>query len=662
MATYPATNTNEASELLVDVSNQMHQIVNEDAVTEVTTESGTVPSVRKALADTFLFVEPVAWDSGNNETAFNQLRTFGDETYWAPTATLTNPIAMGATPVGDNNWRLAPTGKNSSIVQQWDTAAQEELLPAGSKIYPEIGTLSNGDTVPAGTTHLRVLVGGEPTIVTMSPVASGVVSLLTEIGAIIGATHVDFYDINDYGVVTDSNATQVKQRRGTAAEIAAGTPAIGELWFNTTDNSIHMGDGVTPGGIKQINAINVKNYGAKGDGVTDDTAAIQAAIDKFDNVYIPKGVYKISFVTLREGTRLIGAGRHLTVLKAISAVNMISVASYKHDVHVADMTIDADDIAPSCLFIKQTFRGVYERLFLTKATTATLLIHDNVYFNTFRDIRGTETPRTISIDPTFDPLLVHAVVNDNVFDHIQCNAFTDIGIYMKAAAGNTFKNVNYELVTAASAIRCLQIDHCSNNKFLSNWFEPGNSVGLTQIVYINDFFAPFYTRNNEFDNCYFVGGTAGTQTFHVLTGSCIRNTVKNSTFLRAKTCLQNGSGSKDFVLDKTNTYNLFDGTSVILAGSSIEKQVVREVIGSASMSAGNDTVAINFPSTGTDFQFDEAYIQVTVSEFASITDQSNLNLYTYKYSNRFEVSHQGAALAGGSNLKFDYVIKYVAST
>jgi hypothetical protein len=45
-------------------------------------------------------------------------------------------------------------------------------------------------------------------------------------------------------------ATQVKHRRGTNAEILAGTPAIGELWFNTTDNSIHMGDGVTPGGVK----------------------------------------------------------------------------------------------------------------------------------------------------------------------------------------------------------------------------------------------------------------------------------------------------------------------------------------------------------------------------------------------------------------------------
>ena len=57
--------------------------------------------------------------------------------------------------------------------------------------------------------------------------------------------------ISDLGSV--NNGTKLQHRRGTNAEILAGTPAIGELWFNTTDNAIHMGDGVTQGGVKHLN-------------------------------------------------------------------------------------------------------------------------------------------------------------------------------------------------------------------------------------------------------------------------------------------------------------------------------------------------------------------------------------------------------------------------
>jgi Pectate lyase superfamily protein/SMP-30/Gluconolactonase/LRE-like region len=53
--------------------------------------------------------------------------------------------------------------------------------------------------------------------------------------------------------------------------------------------------------------INLKTLGAKGDGITDDTKAIQTAIDQYPNIYVPQGSYRVSkTLMLKPSTVLIG--------------------------------------------------------------------------------------------------------------------------------------------------------------------------------------------------------------------------------------------------------------------------------------------------------------------------------------------------------------------
>lgn len=64
-------------------------------------------------------------------------------------------------------------------------------------------------------------------------------------------------------------------------------------------------------------AANVLDYGAVGDGVADDTAAVQAALNQTGTVYVPKGFYKItSTLTLSSNTTLVCEGTFVWAVAA----------------------------------------------------------------------------------------------------------------------------------------------------------------------------------------------------------------------------------------------------------------------------------------------------------------------------------------------------------
>jgi hypothetical protein len=53
--------------------------------------------------------------------------------------------------------------------------------------------------------------------------------------------------------------------------------------------------------------VNLRDLGAAGDDVADDTRAIQDAIDRYDNIYVPQGWYRITeTLRMKPGTHLIG--------------------------------------------------------------------------------------------------------------------------------------------------------------------------------------------------------------------------------------------------------------------------------------------------------------------------------------------------------------------
>lgn len=94
--------------------------------------------------------------------------------------------------------------------------------------------------------------------------------------------------------------------------------------------------------------INVTDYGAVGDGITDNTKAFEAALGKGKRmVYIPEGVFIVKGLKLPSYTCLIGEGKDKTVLKlanetpkkAILITNSSPIRG-NHHILVQGMTLD----------------------------------------------------------------------------------------------------------------------------------------------------------------------------------------------------------------------------------------------------------------------------------------------------------------------------------
>ncbi len=91
-----------------------------------------------------------------------------------------------------------------------------------------------------------------------------------------------------------------KERRDTAANWKDNnpTPLQGEWCLETDTKFTKIGDGTTAWTSllyhKNTGYNNVKWFGAKGDGITDDTAAVQAALTASTDLFFPSGTYLIS--------------------------------------------------------------------------------------------------------------------------------------------------------------------------------------------------------------------------------------------------------------------------------------------------------------------------------------------------------------------------------
>ena len=95
--------------------------------------------------------------------------------------------------------------------------------------------------------------------------------------------------------------------------------------------------------------VNVKDFGARGDGQADDTAAIQAAIDAAkagQTIYFPSGTYNVSNFAVNNRSRLsfTGEGRKSTIKQKTGAARIATIETSR-DIQISNLAFDANGIA-----------------------------------------------------------------------------------------------------------------------------------------------------------------------------------------------------------------------------------------------------------------------------------------------------------------------------
>jgi hypothetical protein len=95
-------------------------------------------------------------------------------------------------------------------------------------------------------------------------------------------------------------------------------------------------------GQKFMDYFNVKDFGAKGDGVTDDTEAIQSIINKEDNIYFSKGDYLTRSLTIPDNKTILFDNQAKLIANENTDLNFsgIGFITLENDIKIKNLEIE----------------------------------------------------------------------------------------------------------------------------------------------------------------------------------------------------------------------------------------------------------------------------------------------------------------------------------
>jgi hypothetical protein len=221
---------------------------------------------------------------------------------------------------------------------------------------------------------------------------------------------------------------------------------------------------------------NVKYYGAKGDGATDDTAAIQAAITAAEAltnnrgvVFLPDGVYLISSaLTINRCITFMGNGASTVIVNAGTgnAIEVDGLGYNLNDVRLANFWIEGKVGSTNGIYIRYATRCIFENIYIPRWVEAGFYLY-GALINTFINCHASHNLPTVIVGGATGKYGMHALTYDlGGASEMNCNS-------------NTFIGCVFEYCVTAPGIGIYFEQKATGNIFIGGASE-ANTIGIQQ--------------------------------------------------------------------------------------------------------------------------------------------------------------------------------------
>lgn len=458
------------------------------------------------------------------------------------TTTLANPIVLdsaGRIPTGEIwladtiNYKFVLKDATDALIATWDNISGINANYITFTAYDYVATATAGQTVftlpliyVPNTNNLAVYVNGIKQIVSVNYTETNTNTI----------TFLAGLNIND--IVEFSTATPVAANATDAANVSYTEGSTNAVTTNVQS--------------KLRESVSVMDFGAVGDGITDDTAAFNAAIATGKKVIvpIPSVGYLVNGITVVDNMVIEGekSGVSLGPLLIVSTTNgcaFLQGAANAFQVDISNLACKAKTGVTGARFFKQsdtTYYSAYTRFSKIETYLDLQVSYDGFFiFATWDKCRdgylGTGTNHTAI---TSNAVAYGQTNTTNINLARDCQFFGSVGgnaaVDISYGTMWKFDNCDFENISVP-AFRARGV---FLNEFNNCWFE---SITAAQVITLAEYPATAAGSSATFTNCFFLLSTITSYVVNLET-NCVANFRDNDFNLVPTGVTQANDGTK----------------------------------------------------------------------------------------------------------------------